>query len=225
MRKENKLRHRHLKIKQTKESHWTVHQGSTSLAPVPNQEVLTYRNLMCPRGRALAHPAAGLPSEWAMLGCPTKTGQPWTKEVMWAAVARGPHQSALSPEAVAHFAAEAAKKVHTKQARIMMWDDIKDNPPRQLKISPIAAIPHKSKAYRLILDLSFRIRLANRGVWASVNNTTKKTAPAGAINQISECLACIVHAFAETDPSANIFMAKWDIKDGFWRMDCAEGEE
>jgi hypothetical protein len=22
-----------------------------------------------------------------------------------------------------------------------------------------------------------------------------------------------------------MFMAKWDIKDGFWRMDCADGEE
>jgi hypothetical protein len=53
----------------------------------------------------------------------------------------------------------------------------------------------------------------------------EKTAPAGAINQIGECLARIVHAFAETDPEAKIFMAKWDIKDGFWRMDCAEGKE
>ena len=24
---------------------------------------------------------------------------------------------------------------------------------------------------------------------------------------------------------AKIFMAKWDIKDGFWRMDCKKGEE
>jgi hypothetical protein len=87
------------------------------------------------------------------------------------------------------------------------------------------AIPHKSKAYRSILDLSFRLRLANGGVRASVNDTTKKTAPAGIISQIGECLARIVHAFAETDPSAKIFMAKWDTKDGFWRMDCAEGEE
>jgi hypothetical protein len=50
-------------------------------------------------------------------------------------------------------------------------------------------------------------------------------APAGAINQISECLAQIIHAFAEMDEEAKIFMAKWDIKDRFWRMDCATGEE
>jgi hypothetical protein len=53
----------------------------------------------------------------------------------------------------------------------------------------------------------------------------EKTAPAGAINQIGECLARIVHAFAETDSEAKIFTAKWDIKDGFWQMDCAEGKE
>ena len=35
----------------------------------------------------------------------------------------------------------------------------------------------------------------------------------------------IIHAFAEVDPNVNVFMAKWDIKDGFWRMDCEKGEE
>ncbi len=106
-----------------------------------------------------------------------------------------------------------------------MWNDIKDNPPPQLKLSPIAAIPHKSKAYRSILDLSFRLCLENRGVRAAVNNTTTKTAPKGAIDQIGECLSRIVHAFAEANPTAKIFMAKWDIKDSFWWMDCADGEE
>jgi hypothetical protein len=33
------------------------------------------------------------------------------------------------------------------------------------------------------------------------------------------------NSFAETNDDAKIFMAKWDIKDGFWRMDCREGEE
>ena len=115
--------------------------------------------------------------------------------------------------------------MRTKQARLVLWDDIKDCPPKELKISPIAAIPHKSKAFQSILDLSFCLRLENGGVRESVNETTEKTAPAGAIDQIGECLSRIIHAFAEADESAKIFMAKWDIKDGFWRMDCAEGEE
>ncbi len=29
----------------------------------------------------------------------------------------------------------------------------------------------------------------------------------------------------EADQMAKVFMAKWDIKDGFWRMDCTDGEE
>jgi hypothetical protein len=180
---------------------------------------------MCPSGKAVTHPAASLLNKWATYGCPTKTGQPWTKDEIWAAVERGPHRSEQSPEAIEHFAIEVAEKVRTKQAQLVPWDNIKDNPPSKLKISPIAAIPHKSKAFCSILDLSFRLRLANGGVRASVNDTTKKTAPAGAIDQIGECLARIIHAFAETDPDAKVFMAKWDIKDGFWRMDCAEGEE
>jgi hypothetical protein len=107
----------------------------------------------------------------------------------------------------------------------VLWDSIKDNPPKELKISPIAAIPHKSKDFRSILDLSIRLRLKNGGVRTSVNDTIEKTAPPGAIDQIGECLSRIIHAFAEADDAAKIFMAKWDIKDGFWRMDCAEGEE
>ena len=50
---------------------------------------------------------------------------------------------------------------------------------------------------------------------AAVNDTTVKSAPKGAIDQIGECLSRIVHAFAEASEDAKIFMAKWDIKDGF----------
>ncbi len=77
----------------------------------------------------------------------------------------------------------------------MLWNSIKDNPPKELKISPIAAIPHKSKDYRSILDLSYCLRLKNGGVRASVNDTTKKMAPAGAIDQIGECLLRIIQRF------------------------------
>ena len=60
---------------------------------------------------------------------------------------------------------------------------------------------------------------------AAVNDTTVKSAPKGAIDQLGECLTRIIHAFAEAEDDAKIFMAKWDIKDEFWRMDCREGEE
>jgi hypothetical protein len=99
---------------------------------------------------------------------------PWTKEEIWEAVKRGPHQSAHTPEAITHFAEEAAEKMRTNQARIVAWDNIKDNPPRELKISPIVVMPHKSKAFCSILDSSFWLKLKNGGVLASVNDTTGK---------------------------------------------------
>jgi uncharacterized cupin superfamily protein len=60
-----------------------------------------------------------------------------------------------------------------------------------------------------------------------VNDTTIKTAPKGALDQLGHVLSQIIHAFAESDdtPDAKIFMAKWDVKDGFWRMMYEEGEE
>ncbi len=54
---------------------------------------------------------------------------------------------ALLPEAIAHFAAKVAEKVLKNQARLMQWDSIKDNPPKELKILSIAAILHKSKDF------------------------------------------------------------------------------
>ena len=144
---------------------------------------------------------------------------------MWEAVDHGPHQSSLSPEAIAHFAEESAAKVLAGQAKLALWDNIKDNPPLQLKISPIAAIPHKSKAFRSILDLLFRLRLKNGGFLESVNNSTLKLAPKGALDQLGHSLSRIIHAFTETPSESKIFMVKWDIKDGFWRMDCKAGEE
>ncbi len=61
----------------------------------------------------------------------------------------------------------------------------------------------------------------------SVNDTTIKLAPKGALDQLGHSLSRIIHAFAEApnDEDVKIFMAKWDVKDGFWRMCCKEGEE
>jgi len=103
------------------------------------------------------------------------------------------------------------------------WDSIKDNPLAELKISPIVAIPHKSKQFCSILDLSFNPQLKQSGIIPLVNATTVKTAPKGAIDQLVHILTRIIHAFAEAEEDARIFMAKWDIKDGFWRLGMEEG--
>jgi hypothetical protein len=125
---------------------------------LPKQERPTdYHNKMCPAGIATLHPAGELLVKWSQLGWPTKMGRPWSKEEMWEAVACEPHKFSLSPEALAHFVEESVTKVKAGQAKLVLWEEIKDDPPPQLKILPIAAIPHKSKAFWSILDLSFRL--------------------------------------------------------------------
>ena len=153
-----------------------MHTG-TAVLPPQDTWPENYRNEMRPAGIAMAHPASSILNEWSKMGCPTRTGRPWTKAEMWEAVKRGPHQSSLSPEAIAHFAEESeesAEKVRVGQAKLVLWNNIKDNPPPQLKVSPIAVIRHKSKAFRSILDLSFRLRLRSGGILASVNDSTIK---------------------------------------------------
>ena len=76
-------------------------------------------------------------------------------------------------------------------------------------------IPHKSRLFRAILDLSFRLGLKCGEDLNSVNESTEKTAPKGAIDQLGHSLMRMIHAFAQADENAKIFMAKWDIKDGF----------
>ncbi len=112
---------------------------------------------MVPQGLALKHEAAGVLAEWAQFGCLTRMGWDWTLSEIQAAIERGPHQSALEPDAIIHFANEVTSKVNKGLAQVVLWDDIKTNHPRQLKVSPVAAMPHKSRAYRSILDLSFAL--------------------------------------------------------------------
>jgi hypothetical protein len=65
------------------------------------------------------------------------------------------------------------------QAKLVAWDSIKDNPPVELKISPIAAIPHKSKQFRSILDLSFNLRLKQEGIVPGGQCNYYKNSPQG----------------------------------------------
>eukprot|EP00984_Skeletonema_dohrnii_P010060 scaffold3896_cov177-Skeletonema_dohrnii-CCMP3373.AAC.1 len=139
---------------------------------------------MCPSGLALEHPAAETLLEYATGGCPTLTGSNWTREMIEEAIERGPHVSATSAEAIEYFKSEIEQKVAAGQAKVVEWDSIKDNIPPELKISPLALVPHKSRKFRAILDLSFRLRLKSGAVAPSVNETSEKAAPNAACEQL-----------------------------------------
>jgi hypothetical protein len=180
---------------------------------------------MAPQGLALQHKVTQLLRDWENFGCPTRTSRDWTLSKIQAAIHRGPHQSALKPEAIAHFKVEVQDKVEKGQACVVLWDDIKLNHPHQFKVLPVAAIPHKSQAHRLILDLSFALRLKDGGMIQSVNDTKEKWAPRGAIDQLGHSLKQMIHAFVEANDDAKVLTAKWDIQDRFWQLNCHKGEE
>ena len=126
--------------------------------------------------------------------------------------------SAHGPKAAKFLRDEVADKIKTGYARVVKWGDIKHNVPRHLKISPAALVPHKSRSFQTILDLSFALRYKG-GIVPSVNSTTLKQAPAEAMVQLRECLKRIVYTLASNyDPNKSFVFAKVDIKDGFWRM-------
>ena len=86
-------------------------------------------------------------------------------------------------------------------------------------------IPHKSRKYRAILDLSYRLLVAGY-LLPSVNEATKDCAPEEAIAQIGSVLPRIIEALAAVDTDKGpVHLMKVDLTDGFWRVMAKEGEE
>ena len=85
LRKENKRRRRGQQEAQDPASYWNVQRGEFSV-PTLKQQATKHRGGMCPSGLALEHPAAKVLLEYASGGCPARTGRPWTKEEMEAAL-------------------------------------------------------------------------------------------------------------------------------------------
>jgi hypothetical protein len=191
------------------------------------QRPVKIRGLMCPRLRALEHPAASLLKEYASQGCPVDVGRNWTLEELETAVEKGPHSSSLEPDAIEQIQMEAKEKVKQGFSKIYTWEWLKKNLNKhpQLKLSPLAMIPHKSRKYRAILDLSYQLLVAGY-LLPSVNEATKDCAPEEAIAQIGSVLPRIIEALARVDPSKGpVSLMKVDLTDGFWRVMAKEGEE
>ena len=85
--------------------------------------------------------------------------------------------SALLPEAMEQHQAEVEEKVAKGQVRVVPWEELKKALPDKLKLSPIAMVPHKSRVWRAILDLSFILKLAEGEMVPSVNETSEKLPP------------------------------------------------
>ena len=176
------------------------------------------KGLMWPRTYAMNHQAKELLDTYSEIGCPVDCGKEWSIDHIKAALLHGPHKSAQSKDATKALHNETESKIQNGFAKIIKFGDIKNNIPTNLKISPVACIPHKSKKYRVILDLSFKLKI-NNIEFPSVNETTIKKAPQESMVQLGQCVKRIIATMAENyDKKRPFKFCKLDIKDGFWRM-------
>ena len=159
------------------------------------QDRLLGKPQMCPQDLTLHHPAAPTLLECAAKGCPTDTGCQWTRDELEAAITKGPHSSALNKDAMVQLATKVDEKVCKGQVQVVNKEDIHDNPLANLKILPVAMMPHKSRKFRAILDLSFLIRLNCGRVLDSVNDSLVKEVPRGAVVHMGHVLTCIIYLF------------------------------
>ena len=141
------------------------------------------KGLVFTRQRVRRNLADNLLLQYARLGCPVSVGRDWTPDEMEAEVTKSPHSSALEDDVISQIQIEAREKPAQGFATIVRWDDIKQNPPSNLKILPLAMIPHKSRKYRAILYLSFVLKVTGWDL-PSVNKAAKKTSPYKALDQV-----------------------------------------
>lgn len=119
------------------------------------------KKLMSPTAEVGFHPFTEELREWES-GVPVDCGKNWDWAVIEQAVARGPHVSAMTPEAIELVTEDVAYQVKAGYARIFTWAELKRMRPKKLKISPLAVIPQKGRRGRMILDLSFPVRKATK---------------------------------------------------------------
>jgi len=164
-------------------------------------------------------------------GCPVEIVSDWTLQQLDQAVQYGAHPSASAPEAAAALREEALEKVNQGFARLVPWTKLRQQiaagSKLHSKISPIAAIPHKSRLFRMILDLSHKgQRRINPNEKRSVNDLTDEdAAPSLSMAHLGSTLGRIIYAVGSQPKSEGpILFCKLDIKDGFWRM-CVPAED
>ena len=106
---------------------------------------------MAPEPWMRFHPFIETLEKWST-GVPVDCGHPWTDAAIRAAVTRGPHTSALTPEARQLIMDEMDYQVAAGFSEIMLWTKVQALHPAQLKVSPLAVIPQVGRRGRLLLD-------------------------------------------------------------------------
>lgn len=145
-----------------------------------------------------------------------------------AAIKKGAHPSVLPPDAAGRLREETLEQVaHGYVRRLVTYAEIKNNPPKNLKISPIAAIPHKSRGCCMILNLLPGVNLG-KIIHLLVNKATNpEVAPAESMTEeLGNALPRLIYMVANADDvQGPILFLKLDIKAGSWCMVVPEDNE
>ena len=115
------------------------------------------KKLIAPTTIVDVHPFAKTFHEWEQ-GVPVDCGEPWAWEMIEAAVAKGPHQSAMTDESIKLIAENIAYQVKAGYAKVISWDKLQQRRPTNLKVLPLAVVPQQNHQGRMILDLSFAVQ-------------------------------------------------------------------
>jgi hypothetical protein len=113
-------------------------------------------SLMQPQPLSAVHPFTPTLSKWRH-GIEVDYGPDWSWEVVEAAIARGPHPTASTPDAIALFKDDIAYQCKAGFCKVMLWEDLKRLHPQNLKKLPVAVVPQVGRQGRIILDLSFPV--------------------------------------------------------------------
>ncbi len=147
--------------------------------------------LMQPQPLANVHPFMPTLKEWRH-GIEVDCGPYWAWDIIEAAVARGPHPTACTAEAIALFKDDIENQRLAGFCKVILWKDLQRLRPSNLKILPMAAVPQVGRRPRIILDLSFPVYQEVDGVITatqeSVNNTMAIWAPKEVVRKIGKVL-------------------------------------
>ncbi len=94
---------------------------------------------MQPQPLSVVHPFTPTLNKWRH-GIEVDCGPDWSWEVVEAAIARGPHLTATTPDLIALFKEDIAYQVKAGFCKVMLWEDLNCLRPSNLKILPVAVV-------------------------------------------------------------------------------------
>ena len=148
-------------------------------------------SLMQPQPWVRGHPFVPTLEEWET-GVPVDCGPDWTLASIEAAIVKGNHTSAMTPESIQLVHDDVAYQVAAGFCQVVAWDTLRTHLPSSLKVSPLAVIPQRDRRGRIILDLSFDVRqplpkptrCMGPIIQDSVNKTSTIIVPEGPVKAI-----------------------------------------